>query len=72
MLKVIGLREAGLDEKSQQSMTFFYQNENVGEVVAVDIRVKLRDLNREIYGMKKNILLILLILSKRAELLREL
>ena len=53
-------------------MTVFYQNENVGEVVAVETKSKIagskpRDLRDE-----KNILLIPLILSKRAELLRKL
>jgi hypothetical protein len=52
LFKVIGLREADLDEKSQQPMTVFYQNENVGEVVAVDIKSKIagskpRDLRDE-------------------------
>jgi len=51
-LRVIGLHEVGLDEKFQQSMTVFYQNENVGKIVAVDIKSKIagskpRDLRDE-------------------------
>ncbi len=37
--EVIALRETGLDEKSQQPITVFY--ENVGEVVAVDTKRKI-------------------------------
>jgi hypothetical protein len=37
-LRVIGIREAGLDEKSQQSITVYYINANFGEIVAVDIK----------------------------------
>ena len=36
-LRVIGISEAGLDEKSQQSITVYYKNANFGEIVAVDI-----------------------------------
>ena len=37
--KVIGLREVGLDERSQQSITVFYKNENMGKIVDVDIKL---------------------------------